>query len=68
MSSFSNPHYMYLFDLKNGKKKLAYGESPQDALDILSVRLTDEEMAEILTDSYIKISQRELQQHVSELG
>ena len=32
MSSFSNPHYMYLFDLKNGKKKLAYGESPDDAL------------------------------------
>jgi len=68
MSSFSNPHYMYLFDLRNGKKKLAYGESPQDALDILSVRLTDEEMAEILADSYVKISQRELQQHVSELG
>lgn len=68
MSSFSNPHYMYLFDLKNGKKKLAYGASPQDALDILSVRLTDKEMAEILTDSYIKISQRELQRHVLELG
>lgn len=68
MSSFSNPHYMYLFDLKNGKKKLAYGESPQDALDILSIRLTDEEMAEILADQYVKISQRELQQHVDELG
>ena len=36
MSSFSNPHYMYLFDLKNGKKKLAYGQSPEDALEILS--------------------------------
>ena len=32
MSSFSNPHFMYLFDLKNGKQKLAYGESPADAL------------------------------------
>ena len=41
MSSFSNPHYMYLFDMTSGKKKLAYGESPEDALDILSVRLTD---------------------------
>ena len=68
MSSFSNPHYMYLFDMKSGKKKLAYGESPEDALDILSVRLTDEEMAEILRDSFVKISQRELQQHVGELG
>ncbi len=68
MSSFSNPHYMYLFELKNGKKKLAYGESPQDALDILRIRLSDAEMADIIENSYIKISQRELQQHVSELG
>ncbi|HRW05326.1 MAG TPA: hypothetical protein P5121_09545 [Caldilineaceae bacterium] len=68
MSSFSNPHFMYLFDLKNGKKKLAYGQSPADALEILRIRLTDEEMTEILVDRYTKISQRELQQHVSELG
>ncbi len=68
MSSFSNPHYMYLFELKSGKKKLAYGQSPEDALDILQVRLTDEEMAQILRDKFIKISQRELQQYVSDLG
>ena len=68
MSSFSNPHYMYLFDLKSGKKKLAYGESPEDALDILRVRLSAEEMDDILTDQYIKISQRELQKHVENLG
>lgn len=68
MSSFSNPHYMYLFNLKNGNKKLAYGESPEDALEILSIRLTDEEMSEIKPDEYIKIRQRDLQQHVSELG
>jgi hypothetical protein len=68
MSSFSNPHYMYLFDLKNGKKKLAYGESPQDALEILRIRLSEDEMGEILADQYIKISQRELQKHVDELG
>jgi hypothetical protein len=59
---------MYLFDLKNGKKKLAYGESPEDALDILRVRLTQEEMEEILADQYVKISQRELQKHVDHLG
>ena len=68
MSSFSNPHYMYLFDLKNGKQKLAYGESPEDALDILRVRLSEAEMDEIITDSYLKISQRELQKHVDNLG
>lgn len=68
MSSFSHPHYMYLFDLKNGKQKLAYGESPQDALDILRIRLSEEEMAEIIPDKYIKISQRNLQQYVHNLG
>jgi hypothetical protein len=68
MSSFSNPHYMYLFDLKNGKKKLAYGASPEDALDILSIRLTPEEMAEIITEKYQKIRQRDLQKYVHLLG
>ncbi len=68
MSSFSNPHYMYLFDMKNGKKKLAYGQSPEDALDILRLRLSDEEMAQIRADQYVKISQRKLQEHVDELG
>jgi hypothetical protein len=59
---------MYLFDLKNGKQKLAYGESPEDALEILRVRLSEEEMGEILADHYLKISQRELQRHVDNLG
>lgn len=68
MSSFSNPHFMYLFDLKSGKQKLAYGESPQDALDILRIRLSEEEMAEIYQDRFIKISQRELQKFVHNLG
>ncbi len=68
MSSFSNPHYMYLFDMKNGKKKIAYGQSPEDALDILRLRLSDEEMAQIRADRYVKISQRKLQEHVDDLG
>jgi hypothetical protein len=68
MSSFSNPHFMYLFEMKNGKQKLAYGESPEDALEILRVRLTDEEMAEILPNKFTKISQRKMQEHVHNLG
>jgi hypothetical protein len=68
MSSFSNPHYMYLFEMKNGKKKLGYGQSPEDALNILAMRLPEAEMAEILRDKYLKIRQRELQQYVPELG
>jgi hypothetical protein len=68
MSSFSNPHYMYLFKMMNGKKKLAYGESPEDALKILGIRLSAMEMAQILPEKYEKINQRQLQEHVSELG
>jgi hypothetical protein len=59
---------MYLFDLKNGKKKLAYGQSPEDALDILRLRLSEEEMSEIIGDVYVKISQRKLQEYVHLLG
>jgi len=68
MSSFSNPHYMYLFEMKNGKQKLAYGQSPEDALDILRIRLSEEEMAQIVPDKYLKISQRRLQEHIHNLG
>jgi hypothetical protein len=68
MSSFSNPHYMYLFDLRSGRKKLAYGESPEDALRILSIRLSEQEMAEILVERFIKVNQRELRQYIDNLG
>ncbi|GAB4454942.1 MAG: hypothetical protein Kow00120_24610 [Anaerolineae bacterium] len=68
MSSFSNPHYMYVFDMKNGRKKLAYGQSPEDALDILRVRLTEAELAEILPDRYVKIHQREIHKYIDQLG
>lgn len=68
MSSFSNPHYMYLFEMKNGRQKLAYGESPEDALNILRIRLSDKEMAELFTDRFIKINQRQLQEYVHNLG
>lgn len=59
---------MYLFDLKNGKKKLAYGQSPEDALEILGFRLSEQEMGEIITDKFIKISQRKMQEYIHLLG
>jgi hypothetical protein len=59
---------MYLFEMKNGKKKLVYGQSPEDALKILSFRLSEEEMEQIIKDQYTKINQRQLQEHVHELG
>lgn len=68
MSSFSNPHYLYLFEMTTGRKKLAYGQSPEDALAILAMRLSEAELALIQREHYTKIRQRDLQQHVHELG
>ncbi len=68
MSSFNNPHYLYLFEMKDGKKKLAYGSTPEDAYENLRLRLSDQEMELIDKTKYIKIPQSDLQKHVSELG
>jgi hypothetical protein len=59
---------MYLFEMKNGRQKLAYGQSPEDALDILKIRLSEEEMAMIFHDRYLRINQRKLQEHIDNLG
>jgi len=61
-------HFLYLFSMKNGRKKLAYGESPEDALMIMRIRLSESEMNDILPDSFQKITQRKLLDHIHELG
>jgi len=68
MSSFNNPHYFYLFAMKNGKRKLSYGTSPDDAYEVLKLRLSEKEMEAIYRDQYEKIAQRQLRQHIHELG
>ena len=68
MSSFDHPTNMYLFKMKNGKSKLAYGESPEDALEILRMRLSAEEMAQIIPEEYTKFHPRQLQKHIENLG
>ncbi len=68
MSNFADPHHMYLFTMKNGKKKLAYGASPEDALEILSYRLSTEEMALVNRGEYTRIPRTEIQKYIQELG
>ena len=68
MSSFNNPHYLFLFSLRNGKKKLAYGASPEDAYESLRLRLSDKEMREVLPDEPLRIPQRELRKYIRQLG
>jgi hypothetical protein len=64
----SNSKTFYLFNMTTGKKKLAYGDDPNDALEILAMRLTPEEMQLIIKDEFVKIPQRDLQKIVSDLG
>jgi hypothetical protein len=54
--------------MTTGKKKLAYGDDPNDALEILAMRLTPEEMQLIIKDEFVKIPQRDLQKIVGDLG
>ncbi len=68
MSSFNNPHHLYLCAMKNGKKKIGYGGSPEEAYENLKLRLTPKEMEAIARDQYLMIPQRELHKHVKELG
>jgi len=68
MSSFGQRHRIYLFDLKSGKKKLAYGLSPEDALAILALRLSPEEMATIEKDRFQVVRQSDLRKLVPMLG
>ena len=68
MSSFTNPHYMYVFSMKNGKKKLAYGETPDDAYENLRLRLTDKELSLVVKADAIRINQREMRNYIHQLG
>ena len=66
MSSTSKT--FYLFNMTTGKKKLAYGDDPDDALEILAMRLSPEEMSLIIKEEFVKIPQRDLQKIVGDLG
>jgi hypothetical protein len=68
MSSFNNPHHLYLFPMKNGKKKLGYGGTPEEAYANLKLRLTPKEMEQVVQEQAQRITQRELHKHVKELG
>lgn len=58
----------YLFEMTTGKKKLAYGIDPDDAYEILSLRLNQEELDCVIKDRWTKILQRDLQKVVDQLG
>lgn len=68
MSSFDGRAQIFLFDLTTGKKKLAYGRTVEDAMEILSMRLTPEEMEQLLPERYRIVRQSELRSLIHLLG
>jgi hypothetical protein len=63
-----NSKTFFLFNMTTGKKKLAYGDNPDDAYNILALRLTPEELKLVIKEEFIKIPQRDLQKVVKDLG
>lgn len=59
---------MYLFDMRSGRKKVSWGRDPADALEVLRLRLTQAEMAEVLPDRWVRVSQRDLSRWQKDLG
>jgi hypothetical protein len=54
--------------MTNDKFKLAYGITPEEALSILGLRLTAEEMNLIVRDKYRRIKSKDLVNYVDRLG
>jgi radical SAM superfamily enzyme YgiQ (UPF0313 family) len=59
--------HMYLFGLRGGGKKLAWGRDPDDALDILSCRLSGEEMSRIMREDCRSMDPREIHEVAASL-
>jgi hypothetical protein len=68
MSDQNRQNSIYLFEMRNNKKKLAYGKTAEDALAILSLRLTTKEMEQIIQDKYSRIKRKDILYHVDQLG
>lgn len=61
-------HKIYLFTLRNGKKRFAYGDDPEHAKKIMAYRMTPAEMLELSDDPPVAIRQAEMQKYVKDLG
>jgi hypothetical protein len=64
VSSFDASQQFYLFAMLSGGKKLSYGKDAADAYEVLSLRLSSEEMADVDPNEWIKIHQRQIQEYV----
>jgi hypothetical protein len=68
MKEKNAPNSIYLCEMLNGRKKLAYGKDPEDAIEILSLRLTSAEMNQIVRSKCRRIKRTDLIHCVHLLG
>jgi hypothetical protein len=68
MSSFTESTNIYVFTLLNGKKKLAYGKSAEDAYNIMKLRLCPEETEQIIKESAEPINPTKISNYIESLG
>ncbi len=62
------PHHFYLFERGDGRQTLAYGPTPEDALDTLRARLVAPASDGVRGDRYRVVKQRDLSLHLENLG
>ena len=67
MNKVNRAHFFYIFEVKGGGKKLSYGTSAEDALEVLSFWHKPEEMEQIIKEKYIRINQRDMKKYANEL-
>lgn len=67
-SAMRGGSHFYLFELRGGRRKLAYGATPRDALETLRARLPAAALDGLDEDRYRLIPQRDLPRYRDDLG
>ena len=58
----------YLFPLTSGKKRLAYGRTVEEAIEIMGYRLNADELALMTGEAPQEIRQQDIPDYVNELA
>jgi len=63
------PSKFFLFPLTTGQKRLAYGRTVEEAVEIMGWRMTPDEMAQIVEGAEVlEVRQQDIHPYLKELG
>jgi hypothetical protein len=68
VSSFEGRTYFFLFATTDGKRKLSFGRTPEEAFNTLKLRLTEAELVVVNPADFLRCKQEEYRQYLSQLG